>query len=137
MFAKRAKPSSQPSPPVHGGQIAESGVDSRDEQIEGLERELTEQRAAAKSLREALDAATFKVEILEKSYATQLAEVRDKRAALEAGCKIAIDTDAHKEADFDHLPYGILTARRAAMRPERCINTWSAERLHAWLRSKR
>jgi chromosome segregation ATPase len=87
MFAKRAKPSSQSLPPPHGGQAAESGVDPRDEQIERLEREVAEQRDAAKSLREALDAATFKIEILEKSYATQLAEVRDKRAELDAELK--------------------------------------------------
>ena len=37
----------------------------------------------SESAREALDAATFKAEILEKSYAKQLAEARDKRAALE------------------------------------------------------
>jgi hypothetical protein len=86
MFAKRAKPSQSPSPP-RDGQTAESGLDPRDEQLEQLERELAEQRDAAKSLREALDAATFKVEILERSYATQLAEVRDKRAALEAELK--------------------------------------------------
>jgi hypothetical protein len=87
MFAKRAKPSPPPPPPSHDGQTAESGMDPRDEQVERLERELAEQRDAAKSLREALDAATFKIEILEKSYATQLAEVRDKRAALEAELK--------------------------------------------------
>jgi hypothetical protein len=87
MFAKRAKPPSQSSPPPHDGQTVESGVDPRDEQIDRLERELGEQRDAAKGLREALDAATFKIEILEKSYATQLAEVRDKRATLEAELK--------------------------------------------------
>lgn len=59
------------------------------------------------------------------------------RAALQAGCKIAIDTDAHKVPDFDHLVYGILTARRAGMRPEQCINTWSADELLGWLKSKR
>lgn len=59
------------------------------------------------------------------------------RVALEAGCKISIDTDAHNVPDFDNLPYGIITARRASMTPESCINTWPAEKLHAWLRSKR
>lgn len=59
------------------------------------------------------------------------------RVALDAGCKISIDTDAHNVPDFDNLPYGIITARRAGMTPERCINTWPAEKLHAWLRSKR
>lgn len=59
------------------------------------------------------------------------------RGALEAGCKIAIDTDAHRDEHLDFMVYGVLTARRAAMAPEQCINTWSAEKLHGWLRSKR
>lgn len=66
-------------------------------------------------------------------------DLRDNhlRAALEAGCKIAIDTDAHHVPHFDFLLYGILTARRAGMAARSCINTWSAEDLHAWLRAKR
>ncbi len=59
------------------------------------------------------------------------------RGALALGCKIAIDTDAHRESHFDNLTYGILTARRAALEPASCINTWPAEDLHAWLASKR
>lgn len=57
--------------------------------------------------------------------------------ALERGCKIAIDTDAHDSSHFAFLRYGILTARRAGLRPAACINTWPAAKLHAWLRSKR
>jgi len=66
-------------------------------------------------------------------------DLRDShlRIALEAGCNISIDTDAHHVPDFDNLPYGIITARRAGVTPDRCINTWPAEKLHAWLRSKR
>ena len=52
--------------------------------MERLERELEEQRVAAQRLQEALDAATFKVETLEKSYAKQLAEVRERCTAAEA-----------------------------------------------------
>lgn len=59
------------------------------------------------------------------------------RGALAAGCKIAVDTDAHRESDFDMLVYGVLTARRAGLEPAACVNAWTAERLHAWLRSKR
>ena len=59
------------------------------------------------------------------------------RSALERGCKVAIDTDAHRESHFDNLIYGILTARRAGLEPASCINTWPAEKLHAWLASKR
>ncbi len=66
-------------------------------------------------------------------------DLRDShlRGALDRGCKIAIDTDAHRERDFDNLVYGILTARRAGLEPASCINTWPEEKLHAWLRSKR
>ncbi len=85
MFAKRSKQSSrQQPPPDDGGQTAQSASDDHATTIEQLERELTEQRDAAKTLRESLDAATFQKEILEKSYAKQLAEVREKLAALEA-----------------------------------------------------
>ncbi|MEM9593649.1 MAG: DNA polymerase/3'-5' exonuclease PolX [Acidobacteriota bacterium] len=66
-------------------------------------------------------------------------DLRDShlRLALDRGCKIAIDTDAHDVPHFDFLDYGILTARRAGMAAESCINTWPADRLLGWLRSKR
>ncbi|MEM7350706.1 MAG: DNA polymerase/3'-5' exonuclease PolX [Acidobacteriota bacterium] len=66
-------------------------------------------------------------------------DLRDShlRGALAQGCKIAIDTDAHRERDFDNLIYGILTARRAGLEAESCINSWPAEKLHGWLASKR
>ena len=84
MFAKRAKRSTQDKPPPDdGSQTAQSGPDDEARGVEGLERELAEQRALATTLREQLDAALFKIEILEKSYAKQLAEVRDKRTAIE------------------------------------------------------
>jgi uncharacterized coiled-coil protein SlyX len=85
MFAKRSKPaSSQQSPSDGDSQTVEPAPDLRDASIERLEHELAEQRALATRLRESLDAATFKAEILEKSYAKQLGEARDKRAATEA-----------------------------------------------------
>ena len=88
MFAKRAKQSSPTKPPKDdGSQTAQSGADSRAASDERLEHELDEQRALATTLRQQLDAALFKIEILEKSYATQLAEVRDKRAAVDAELK--------------------------------------------------
>jgi DNA polymerase (family 10) len=59
------------------------------------------------------------------------------RGAVEAGCLIAIDCDVHDPADFDNLEYGVLTARRGWLPPEQCVNTWSADRLHAWLRDRR
>lgn len=62
------------------------------------------------------------------------------RAALAAGkgaTLIAIDCDVHRPEDFDNLRFGVLTARRASLTTDRCVNTWAASRLHAWLKSKR
>ena len=59
------------------------------------------------------------------------------RAAVDAGCKIAIDCDVHAASDYDNLRYGVMTGQRGWLPPELCINTWDADRLHAWLRSKR
>ncbi|TVQ59237.1 MAG: DNA polymerase/3'-5' exonuclease PolX [Phycisphaerales bacterium] len=50
---------------------------------------------------------------------------------------IAIDCDVHSESDFDQLGFGVLTARRGGLTPSRCVNTWPAKKLHAWLKSKR
>lgn len=88
MFAKRNKPSSkQPSASDAAEPSPPAGPDPREAAIERLERELAEQREAAKTLRESLDAATFKTEILEKSYAKQLSEARDKLATTAAELK--------------------------------------------------
>ncbi len=59
------------------------------------------------------------------------------RAAVEAGATVALNTDAHRPEHFDELRYGIMTARRGWLEAERCVNTWSARKLHSWLRSKR
>lgn len=84
MFAKRVK-EAKPDQPAEAatGQTAGSGKDSRDAVIQQLEQQLAEERKSAATIREALDASTFKLEVLEKSYAKQLAEARDKRAATE------------------------------------------------------
>ncbi|MFG0329092.1 MAG: DNA polymerase/3'-5' exonuclease PolX [Phycisphaerales bacterium] len=59
------------------------------------------------------------------------------KAAVDAGCRIAINTDAHRDSHFDNLHYGVLTARRGGVRPEDCVNAWTTNELHAWLKSKR
>ncbi len=53
------------------------------------------------------------------------------------GALIAINCDVHAEEDFDNLRYGVLTARRGGLAAEGCVNSWSARKLHAWLKSKR
>jgi hypothetical protein len=84
LFAKRTKPSAPPSPPTgDASQTAPSGPDPRDATIERLSRELAAERDNLTTVREALDAARFKVEVLEKSYAKQLADARERLAATE------------------------------------------------------
>ncbi len=62
-------------------------------------------------------------------------DLRDAHArrAVELGCLIAINTDAHHP---DHLPlrrFGVATARRGWVPPESVINTWPLEQLLTWL----
>lgn len=59
------------------------------------------------------------------------------RAALDKGTLIAINTDFHREGNFEQLRYGVLTARRGGLTADRCINTWTNARLATWLKRKR
>jgi DNA polymerase (family X) len=56
--------------------------------------------------------------------------------AVAAGCRVAIDTDAHAVAGLDDMRYGVLTARRASLRADAVINTWPLDRLRAFLRKE-
>lgn len=59
------------------------------------------------------------------------------RAAVEAGCKIAIDCDVHHSDDYDNIRFGVMTGQRGWLTKDRCINTWGKDKLHKWLKSKR
>lgn len=52
--------------------------------------------------------------------------------ALEWGCRISIDTDAHAPGHLEFLAYGCERAVEHGIEPERIINTWSADELVAW-----
>ena len=56
------------------------------------------------------------------------------RAAVSAGCTIAIDCDVHGESDFESLRYGVVTAQRGWLTAKLCVNTWDEDRLSKWLR---
>ncbi len=58
------------------------------------------------------------------------------RRAAEMDIPMALNTDAHTPTDFDLIEYGIGIARRAWVEPSQIINTWSPERLLAWLRAR-
>ncbi len=56
------------------------------------------------------------------------------RRALEWGCLLAINVDAHSPADFALREYGVGIARRGWVSPGWVVNTWPIDRLEAWLR---
>ena len=62
--------------------------------------------------------------------------VERARRAVEVGCVLAIDSDAHKTAEFDHLGWGISQARRAWVEASDVINTRSRADLRAWVAAK-
>jgi DNA polymerase (family 10) len=62
--------------------------------------------------------------------------VERARRALEHGCVLTIDSDAHKTAELDYVRWGISQARRAWVQPEDVLNTRSRAELLAWVAAK-
>lgn len=56
--------------------------------------------------------------------------------ALEAGCLVAIDTDAHAPGQLEWLRSGALQAAEAGVPDGRIINAWPAAQLMEWTRSR-
>ena len=54
------------------------------------------------------------------------------RLAVEAGCKVAIDTDAHAPGQLDWQHLGCERAYLSGVTPDRVVNTWSADELLRW-----
>ena len=54
------------------------------------------------------------------------------RLALDIGCDVAIDTDAHAPGQLDWLPLGASRAAQAGVEADSIITTWPLERLLAW-----
>lgn len=59
------------------------------------------------------------------------------RLAVEAGCRFAIDTDAHAPGQLEWLGYGCERAAACGVPAEQIVNTWDAEELRAWSRRAR
>jgi DNA polymerase (family X) len=57
--------------------------------------------------------------------------------ALELGCLLSINTDAHHSDQFALAHFGVGVARRAWATTDRIINTWTPEKLLHWLDSRR
>jgi DNA polymerase (family 10) len=59
--------------------------------------------------------------------------VERARRALELGCLLSIDSDAHHTREFAYLGWGVSQARRAWIEPANVLNTRSRADLLAWL----
>lgn len=59
------------------------------------------------------------------------------RRAAELGCLLTISTDAHGPAMLSNMAFGLLTARRAWVTPERVVNTWPLKKVLDWARLRR
>ncbi|MEM9751803.1 MAG: DNA polymerase/3'-5' exonuclease PolX [Planctomycetota bacterium] len=66
-------------------------------------------------------------------------DLRDTHVAvaLEHGCKLAINTDAHGPGDLEHLRFGVLTARRGGATKADVVNAMSRDELAEWIASTR
>jgi DNA polymerase (family 10) len=56
------------------------------------------------------------------------------RAAKNAGCTIAVDTDSHAKAHLAWIRFGVGTARRGWLTPSDVLNAWPLEKVRAFLR---
>ena len=59
--------------------------------------------------------------------------VERARRAMELGCLLSIDSDAHHTREFAYLGWGVSQARRAWVEPRNVLNTRSRNDLLAWL----
>jgi DNA polymerase (family X) len=58
------------------------------------------------------------------------------RRAIELGCVLSVDSDAHKIAELDYMHWGTTQARRGWVEPQNVINTRSRADLLAWVAAK-
>jgi DNA polymerase/3'-5' exonuclease PolX/histidinol phosphatase-like PHP family hydrolase len=58
------------------------------------------------------------------------------RRAVELGCLVSIDSDAHRTTELDNVRYGVWQARRGWVGPGAVVNTRSRADLVAWARGK-
>lgn len=82
-----------------------------------------------------LDTAVATHTILEINANPRRLDLQDTlvRRAVELGATLAINCDAHHTDHFDFLHYGVATAQRGWLTPDRVVNTWPVERLLAFI----
>ncbi|HMA45855.1 MAG TPA: PHP domain-containing protein, partial [Frankiaceae bacterium] len=59
------------------------------------------------------------------------------RLAIEAGCRLAVDTDAHAPGQLEWLGYGCERAAACGAEVDAVVNTWPLDRLLDWTRRER
>ena len=59
--------------------------------------------------------------------------VERARRAVEAGCVLTIDSDAHSIRELDYVRWGVTQARRAWVEPDSVLNTRSRAELLEWV----
>jgi DNA polymerase (family 10) len=64
-----------------------------------------------------------------------LSDARARRA-VEAGCILSIDSDAHRTEELDFLRWGVAQARRAWVESASVLNTRSRADLLTWVAGK-
>jgi DNA polymerase (family 10) len=76
---------------------------------------------------------------LEINASTYRLDLKDQHARLarDLGATICIDCDAHSTDQFDQMPFGVMTARRAWLRKGEVLNTRSAGDVMAFVQAKR
>ena len=75
------------------------------------------------------------LEIDGSDHRLDLAPERARRA-VEAGCLLTIDSDAHRTEELAGIRWGVAQARRAWVEPAVVANTWSRAALLAWVAGK-
>ena len=84
---------------------------------------------------EAAAATGTALEINGSPHRLDLAPERAHRA-VEAGCLLAIDSDAHRTEELADIRWGVDQARRAWVGPRHVLNTRSLEEILAWVAAK-
>lgn len=75
------------------------------------------------------------LEIDGSDHRLDLAPERARRAVA-AGCRLTIDSDAHRTEELAGIRWGVAQARRAWVEPAVVANTWSRQALLAWVAGK-
>ena len=58
------------------------------------------------------------------------------RLAVETGCLLSVDTDAHAPGQLEWQPYGAERAEECGVVPGSVVNSWPVDRLLAWTRDR-